>query len=214
MKYKGVIFDLDGVIVSTDNLHYIAWKETADKENIFFNRDINERLRGVSRNKSLEIMLEKAEKHYTEKEKNLLADYKNNIYKKLLLQLKPSDILEGVMDLLIYLKKNNIKIAIGSSSKNTNFILKQIGLENFFNAVVDGNNITKSKPDPEVFIIAAKKLGLLTKDCLVIEDAYAGVDAAIAAGSKVLAVGFAYNYNKADFRAENLKDINIYKIIN
>ena len=143
---KAVIFDLDGVIVSTDDCHYEAWKKLADEEGIYFDRKINDRLRGVSRMASLEIVLERSEKTYTEEEKAELAERKNGYYKEFIKKLTPNDILPGVMDNLEELKKNGIKIAIGSSSKNTPIILKQIGLDGYFDAVSDGNNISKSKP--------------------------------------------------------------------
>lgn len=205
VKYKAVIFDLDGVIVSTDNCHYLAWKKMADNEDIYFDREINERLRGVSRMESLEIILEKSSKEYSNAEKEELATYKNNIYKELILSLSPLDILDGVKDFINYLKSNSLKIAIGSSSKNTEIILKQIGLDKTFDAVVDGNKIKNSKPDPEVFVLAASELGLKNSDCLVVEDAIAGVDAGLGAQSDVLAVGFASSYKKATHSLESLK---------
>ena len=214
MKYKGVIFDLDGVIVSTDNCHYLAWKEMADKESIFFDRKINERLRGVSRNESLNIILEKSKKNYTLQEKNKLTEYKNNIYKNLIQKLTPNDILPGVSKLLKYLKKNNIKIAIGSSSKNTKIILNQIGLDDFFDAIVDGNDIKKSKPDPEVFILAGKQLNVISNKAIVVEDSIAGVESGLAAGMDVLAVGYASSYKKATYRLNNLDDDKVFEMLN
>lgn len=213
MSIKAVIFDLDGVIVSTDDFHYRAWKEMADKEGIFFDRTINERLRGVSRMESLEIILEKASKTYTNEEKDQMAENKNSIYRGLLEELSPKDILPGVMKVLEELKANNTKIAIGSSSKNTPMILKKIGLHNYFNAVSDGNEIKNSKPDPEVFLLAAKKLGVNPEECMVVEDADAGVEAAIAGSMKVLAVGYASNNSKADFKFIDLSSVNILEII-
>ena len=152
---KGFIFDLDGVIVSTDGLHSLAWKKMADQEGIYFDEQINNRLRGVSRMASLEIVLERSTKVYTDEEKQALAIYKNDIYKELLKSLTPADILPGVADTLNELRARGYKLAIGSSSRNTPAILKYIGLEGFFDAVSDGNNITNSKPDPEVFIKGA-----------------------------------------------------------
>ena len=181
-KLLGVIFDLDGVIVSTDNCHYLAWKKMADEEGIPFDRTINERLRGVSRMESLNIILEKANKAYSEEEKQAMATRKNGYYVELIGSLTPGDMLPGAMDTLQMLKEKGIRIAIGSSSRNTPVILKQIQLENAFDAVADGNAITHSKPDPEVFLLAAKLLGLSPDNCLVVEDADAGVEAALAGG--------------------------------
>lgn len=207
MEIKAVIFDLDGVIVSTDEYHYQAWKSISDKEDIYFDRSINNRLRGVSRAESLEIVLEKANREYTQAEKEVLLEEKNNIYKDLLKNLSSSDILPGVSEVLDYLKSKKIKVAIGSSSKNTSLILQKIGLLNSFDAIVDGTMIKKSKPDPEVFILAADKLNVLPEECIVVEDAKAGVEAALAGNMKVAAIGDAVKCNKANFNLDNLKDL-------
>ena len=213
MSIKAVIFDLDGVIVSTDDYHYRAWKSMADEEGIYFDREINERLRGVSRMESLEIILEKAEKTYPDEEKNQMAERKNSLYRELLNELTPKDILPGVMKVLEELKEHNIKIAIGSSSKNTTMILAKIGLDNYFNAVADGNEIKNSKPDPEVFLLAAKKLEVAPENCLVVEDADAGVAAALAGNMKVLAVGYASSNSKADYKFKDLSLVDIKEVI-
>ena len=199
---KAVIFDLDGVIVSTDDCHYRAWKKMADEEGIYFDREINNRLRGVSRMTSLDIVLERADKEYSESEKLALAERKNNYYKELICELTPNDILPGAMETLEKLKENGIKIAIGSSSKNTPIILKQIGLDNFFDAVSDGTNITHSKPDPEVFLKAAEMLKIAPEDCMIVEDADAGIEAGKRAGMKTLSVQGAKG---ADFEFKDLK---------
>lgn len=189
MIYQAVIFDLDGVICSTDQYHYLAWKEIADDEGIYFDEQINNRLRGVSRMESLEIILEKASRTYAEDEKSALAEKKNQIYRKLLERMTPAELSEDVAGTLKELKKRGVKIAIGSSSKNTPVILKQIGLSGSFDAVSDGNNITKSKPDPEVFLTAAGMLKEDAKSCLVVEDAQAGVAAAKAGGFDCAGIG-------------------------
>jgi beta-phosphoglucomutase len=209
---KGVIFDLDGVIVTTDNYHYLAWESMAKKENIYFDRQINERLRGVSRFESLNIILEKSKKTYSDKEKKELAEYKNNIYKELIKKLSPEDILPGVLKLLKFLKNNNIKVAIGSSSKNTLEILKSLNILNLFDAVADGNQIKNSKPDPEVFLLASNKLALEPKECLVIEDAEAGIIAGKRGNFKTLAVGSIENKKIADYYFKDLSDNKIYDI--
>ena len=205
MSIKAVIFDLDGVIVSTDNYHYRAWKKISDEEGIYFDRKINERLRGVSRMESLDIILEKANREYSQEEKNSFAERKNSLYRNLLEELTQNDILPGVMRVLEILKKNDIKVAIGSSSKNTEFILRKIGLHEYFDAISDGTQIKNSKPDPEVFLVAAKKLCIEPRDCLVVEDADAGVEAGLAGGMKVLAVGYASRNRKANLRMESLE---------
>ena len=200
---KAVIFDLDGVIVSTNDCHYEAWKKMADEEGIYFDRIINNRLRGVSRMESLEIVLEKAEKEYSEEEKLQLAECKNGYYKEFITKLTPSDILPGAMETLDELKANGIKVAIGSSSKNTPIILKQIGLSDYFDAVSDGNNITNSKPDPEVFLKAADMLGIPYAECMIVEDADAGIEAGKSAGMKTVSV---HGAKGADIEIADLSD--------
>ncbi len=204
MKYKAVIFDLDGVIVCTDECHYMGWKKLADDEGIYFDHKINERQRGVSRMESLDILLEKATKTYTDDEKLEMATRKNEYYKEYIKSLSPDDILPGVLNFTHFLKDRGIKIAIGSSSKNTPAILKNIGLNTYFDAVADGNDISKSKPDPEVFLKAAEKLGVQPADCLVVEDADAGIEAAIAGGMDVIGVGAASQNAKATYRFVDL----------
>lgn len=207
---KAVIFDLDGVIVSTDDCHFKAWKKMADEEGIYFDREINNRLRGVSRMKSLEIVLERADREYSEEEKQLLAERKNNYYKKLICELTSKDILPGVSERLNDLKAHNIKIAIGSSSKNTPIILKQIGLDQYFDAVSDGNQITHSKPDPEVFLKAAEMLEISPINCMIVEDADAGIEAGVRAGMKTLSVQGAKG---ADFEAQDLEHCDLLSLV-
>lgn len=204
---EAVIFDLDGVIVSTDALHYQAWKTIAHQEGIEFNQEINHRLRGVSRMESLEIILEKASKRYTDHEKLTLATLKNNLYVELLTHLSDKDILPGVMDVLDELKKKNIKIAIGSSSKNTPMILKQIGLSHTFDAVADGNDVSRSKPFPDVFLKASEKLKIASYHCVVVEDAEAGIEAAKRAGMIACALSDARKSRRADYRFTDIREL-------
>jgi len=210
---RGVIFDLDGVIVTTDDCHYRAWKRMADEEGIYFDRSINERLRGVSRMDSLSIILERAGKLYTEAQKEEMAARKNRYYVDLISALTPEDILPGALEVVNALKAKGIRVAIGSSSRNTPVILRQIGLSNTFDAVSDGNQITHSKPHPEVFLLAAKRLQLPPADCLVVEDADAGIEAALAGGMKALGVGSAAKNPRATYRAETLADANLTEIL-
>ena len=210
---QGVIFDLDGVIVTTDDCHYRAWKRMADEEGITFDRHINERLRGVSRMASLEILLERAEKPYTAAQKEAMAARKNAYYVELIGSLTPADVLPGAMDVLHALRARGIRIAIGSSSRNTPLILRRIGLETAFDAVADGNQITHSKPDPEVFLLAARLMGLPPEVCLVVEDADAGVEAALAGGMKALGVGSAAANPRASYRAESLAAVDLDTVL-
>lgn len=202
-----VIFDLDGVIVSTDNYHYQAWKKIADQENIYFDEAINNRLRGVSRSDSLEIILEKANRKYSEKEKTLLAEAKNTYYVQLLESLSDEAILPNVKEVLTKLKADNIKIAIGSSSKNAKLILKQIGLINLFDTISDGNDIKRSKPHPDVFLVAAKRLEIEPAKCAVIEDAVAGIEAAKNAGMFAIGIGDAKSSHLCDASVNNIGEI-------
>lgn len=195
---KGIIFDLDGVIVSTDDLHFMAWKKIASQEGIVFDRTINHQLRGVSRMESLEIILSKSNKKYTMDEKLALAKIKNDYYVRLLDQLSQKDILPGVTHLLDWLKQTQIKTAIGSSSKNAKTILRKIGLYEMFDHITDGNDILHSKPNPEVFLKAAHALGLENSLCAVVEDAEAGIEAAKAAGMYAFGIGPASTYHKTD----------------
>ena len=176
---KAFIFDLDGVIVFTDKYHYQAWKKMADEMGIYFDETINNRLRGVSRAESLEIILERYEGPTLPQEKKAeLMENKNNTYRELLASMTPADVSEEVRETLEELHNRGYKLAIGSSSKNTKFILEKVNLLGVFDAISDGTNISKSKPDPEVFVKAAQFLGEAPENCYVVEDAYAGIDAA------------------------------------
>jgi len=207
MNYKAIIFDLDGVICSTDEYHYQAWKALADRLGISFDRTINNRLRGVSRMESLEIILEKATCEYTAEEKAAFAEEKNTLYRELLHQMSTADLSDEVRDTLNALQNRGIRVAIGSSSKNTPFILERIGLGDFFEAVADGNCITHSKPHPEVFLKAAAMLGLDPADCLVVEDAHAGVEAAVAGGFDCAAIGDAYSDERAKWHLNSFGEL-------
>lgn len=206
-QYQGIIFDLDGVICSTDEYHYQAWKALADRLGIAFDRERNNLLRGVSRMESLNIILEKSEKTYTEKEKAAFAAEKNALYRDLLSHMSPGDVSADVRLTLNALRQAGLRLAIGSSSKNTPFILERIGLGGFFDAVADGNCITHSKPHPEVFLKARDMLGLHPQDCLVVEDAHAGVEAAVAGGFDCAAIGDAKNDPRAAHHLNQLSDL-------
>lgn len=207
LKTKAFIFDLDGVIVFTDKFHYQAWKKMADDRGIYFDETINNRLRGVSRMASLEIILERCDKTLTLQEKEAMAEEKNNIYRELLTSMTPADVSDEVRETLRELRNRGYKLAIGSSSKNTPFILERVGLNGFFDAVSDGNNITHSKPDPEVFLKAAEFIEEQPEHCIVVEDAYAGVDAAKAGGMRAAAIGDAASYEKADYVLHSFRDL-------
>lgn len=202
---KGVIFDLDGVILSTDEYHYLAWKQLADKLDIPFDREKNNLLRGVSRMESLEIVLDG--RKFSAEQKAAFAEEKNETYRALLSRMTPSDVSNDVKNTISKLRSRGIKVAIGSSSKNTKFILERVGMINDFDAIADGNDIKRSKPDPEVFLVAAKMIGLAPSECIVVEDALAGIDAAISGGFFPVAIGDAVKHPGAMARIEEVSDI-------
>lgn len=205
---KSFIFDLDGVIVFTDNFHYKAWKEMADDMNIYFNEEINNRLRGVSRADSLEIILEKYNGvPLSQEKKNELMEKKNNTYIKFLETMTSDDVTDEVRNTLAELRRRGCKLAIGSSSKNARFILEKVQLIDAFDEISDGNNITKSKPDPEVFVKAGEYLKDVPENCIVVEDAYAGIDAAKAAGMTAVGIGDASTYERADYKIKLFHEI-------
>ena len=208
MRFQAIIFDLDGVICFTDEYHYRAWKVIADKLNAPFDRTINNRLRGASRMASLEIILETyTGPKLSEEEKVALATEKNGIFRESLKQMSPADLSDEVRETLDALRAKGLKLAIGSSSKNTPFILKQIGLEGYFDAVSDGNNISRSKPDPEVFLKAAEFLGMDPADCLVVEDAVSGAEAGHAGGMKVACLGDAARHGAGDWNMNSFSEL-------
>ncbi len=202
------IFDLDGVIVFTDKYHYQAWKQMADELGIYFDEKINNRLRGVSRMDSLEIILERYEGPALSYERKVeLATHKNEIYRELLNKMTPSDVSSEVRETLKKLREKGIKISLGSSSKNARLILEKVDLLDAFDEISDGNNIARSKPDPEVFLKAAEFLHSKPETCAVLEDAISGIEAAKAAGMTAVAIGDAKASEKADYRIETFSDI-------
>jgi beta-phosphoglucomutase/hypothetical glycosyl hydrolase len=207
MRGTAIIFDLDGVICFTDKYHYQAWKQLANKQGIYFDETINNRLRGVSRMDSLEIILERADKEYTQEEKEAMAAEKNDAYVELLKEMSPADLSDEVRSTLETLRERGYKLAIGSSSKNTKTILGRIGLGDFFDAISDGTNITKSKPDPEVFLKAAGFVGEEPADCLVVEDAHAGIDAAVAGGFESAGIGEAADHPQVTYKMSTFADL-------
>ena len=204
---RAIIFDLDGVICSTDRYHYLAWKALADRLGIPFDEQKNKLLRGVSRMDSLEIILGNRSSHFSEQEKLELAEEKNRIYREYLQTMRPSDLSEDTRYTLQTLRKRGYLLAIGSSSKNTRQILAQLGLEHFFDAVADGTQITRSKPDPEVFLLAASLLGIPPEQAIVIEDAESGVQAAKAGHFRVIGIRSKENDPNSDITIKKLSDL-------
>lgn len=186
---KGCIFDLDGVIVDTAKYHYLAWKRLAQELGFNLSKKDNEQLKGVSRMDSLEILLKIGNLSFDMKSKTKLAGKKNRWYLEYISKINKSEVLPGVEEFIKSLKNNNLKIALGTSSKNSIMILKNIDMTKYFYAIIDGNKITKAKPDPEVFLLGAQELGLEPSECVVFEDAEAGIAAAKSAGMVAIGVG-------------------------
>ncbi len=212
MEIEACIFDLDGVIVDTAKFHFLAWKELAAGLGFEFTQTHNERLKGVSRMTSLNILLEIGGITLDDEQKSKLASKKNEQYVSYIRKMKPDEILPGVIRFLDELKMDGIKTAIGSASKNTSLILERLKLQSYFNAVIDGNKVSKAKPDPEVFLKGAEELAISSANCVVFEDAAAGVQAAINAGMVCIGVGLPANLPGATkvipgFERFHLKDL-------
>lgn len=205
MEYTAVIFDLDGVICRTDRYHYQAWKALADSLHIPFDEQVNNSLRGISRMDSLRIILQNGNVTCPPQEMERLAERKNRLYRELLQGMTPADLSGEVSDTLQYLRGRGIRLAIGSSSKNTALILRRIGLSDFFDAVADGTQITRAKPDPEVFTLAARLLGVSPPQALVVEDAEAGIEAAHRGGFSAAGLGEAAR--TADYPLETFSEL-------
>ena len=195
---KAVIFDLDGVIVDTANYHYLAWKRLALELGFDLTLDQNELLKGVSRMRSLDIILDLGGIKLSASEKERFANKKNGWFVEFVNEMKPEEIFPGVKDLLRSIRAQGLKVALASSSKNAPSVIRLLNIQNEFDAVVDGTMIIHSKPDPEIFLLAAKKLGIEPASCVVFEDAEAGVEAALAAGMKCVGIGSALQLGKAN----------------
>ena len=204
---KGAIFDLDGVIVDTARYHYLAWKRLAEELGFDFTEADNERLKGVSRMRSLEILLEVGGLSFSGEEMRKLADRKNDWYVEYIRKMDESEILKGAREYLLKLKEKDVRIALGSASKNAPMILRNLKISTLFDAVIDGNKVSKAKPDPEVFLLGAEELGLTPAECIVFEDAEAGVQAAKLAGMKVVGIGRREVLSGADLVVKGLYEL-------
>ena len=214
---KGFIFDLDGVIVDTAKYHYLAWKKLANHLGFEFTKEQNELFKGVSRKRCLEILLDIGNRESTQEEFDTWMVEKNADYLVYIENMNVSEILSDVPVVLDFLKKKNIPIALGSASKNARPILEKVNLLHYFDVIVDGNNVTKAKPDPEVFLIAAKNLGVIAKDCIVFEDAVAGIKAANAANMISIGIGDENVLSEAQFNFKDFTEIStefIQELIN
>lgn len=206
---KALIFDLDGVIVDTAHYHFVAWQRLARELGIDFTEKDNERLKGVSRMRSLEIILEIGNRQMSESEKERLATRKNAWFVEYIQNVKPDEIFPGVKEMIQTCKAAGFRVALASSSKNARTVLRNLEVEDLFEGFVDGNMITHSKPNPEIFLKAAAQLGVEPQHCVVFEDAEAGVEAALAAGMKCVGVGSPENVGKANQIVKNTADFKL-----
>ncbi|MBU3160006.1 beta-phosphoglucomutase [Clostridium frigoris] len=209
---KAIIFDLDGVLVDTAKYHYLAWKRLAQELNIEFSIEDNERLKGVSRMNSLEIILEIGNITLDDDTKIKLAEKKNIWYVEYISKLTPADILPGVIDFIESIKANGLKIALGSASKNSMLILTNLKLTDYFDAIIDGTKVSSAKPNPEVFLKGALELNIPPCQCIVFEDAQAGIDAAINAGMYCIGIGSKNRLKKANLVLSGFSNMTFDKL--
>ena len=212
MSLQACIFDLDGVIVDTAKYHFLAWKRLADHLGIHFSEEDNELLKGVSRMDSLEIILNIGKMKLSEDQKHEFAMLKNKWYVDYISRMTPDEILPGSLEFINELRNADIRVAIGSASKNTPMILERVGIKRLFDAVADGNIVSKAKPDPEVFLKAAEMVGIAPGNCIVFEDAIAGVQAALNAGMKCIGVGLPDVLTEAHFVISGLNEMSLKKL--
>ncbi|MEN8119228.1 MAG: beta-phosphoglucomutase [Bacteroidota bacterium] len=209
MEIKALIFDLDGVIVDTAKYHYLAWKELADELGFFFSEEHNERLKGVSRMRSLDILLEVGNVKLEDDVKKQLATQKNERYVGMIKKMMPDEILPGALSFLKTAKEKGYKIALGSASKNAMTILNQLNISGLFDAIIDGNKVSNAKPDPEVFLMGAKGLNVDPENCVVFEDAAAGVEAAHNGKMFCIGIGTEENLGDADILIPGFENFTI-----
>lgn len=213
MDIQLFIFDLDGVITDTAEYHFLAWKVLADKFNLKFDREMNEKLRGVSRIESLNIIIEVNNMNISEETKNEWATLKNDLYVELINEITPKDLLTGVKELLEDLKNRKIKIALGSASKNAKPVIEKLGIAEYFDVIGDGFSVENSKPAPDIFLHVAEELNINPENCIVVEDAEAGIDAAISAGMKTIGIGPKERLGKADYIYSSIEEIKLKSLL-
>ncbi|MBT9777332.1 beta-phosphoglucomutase [Clostridium sp. MCC353] len=211
--YKGLLFDLDGVIVDTAKYHFMAWKSLADELGILFTQEDNERLKGVSRMASFEIILEIGKKTMSQEEKEACCAKKNEIYVDYIKKLREDEILPGVREFLTDARDKGYKTALGSASKNSPMILEGLGIRELFDAVIDGTKTSRAKPDPEVFLKGAQALGLSGSECIVFEDAAAGILAAHNGGMKAVGIGSPQVLCEADLVMAGFEGVKVEDVI-
>jgi beta-phosphoglucomutase len=212
MSHKALLFDLDGVLVDTAKYHFVAWKALADELGIRFTLQDNERLKGVSRMRSLEIILEIGGRTMSQQEKEDCCNRKNELYLTYIRKMSKDEVFPGVREFLVAAHEKGYRIALGSASKNSRLILERLELTDLFDEIVDGTKVTRAKPDPEVFTVGAQLLGVKNEECIVFEDAVAGIQAAHAGGMAAVGVGLAQNLPEADFHITGFSELTIEEV--
>lgn len=210
---KGVIFDLDGVVTDTAEYHFLGWKRMADEEGLEFSREVNENLRGISRMRSLEIILEHNRTDLSEEKKHELCTRKNDHYKELLKKITEKDFLPGIKQFILSLKKRGIKMAIASASKNAIPVIKGLNATELFNYIADGFSVENTKPAPDLFLFAAEKINCSPDECVVFEDAEAGIEAATNGGFVSVGIGPEKRVGKATIRYDNTAEIKLEEVL-
>ena len=206
-RFKAYIFDMDGVLTDTVHYHYLSWKQLAEEENIPFTKKDNQNLLGLSREDSLQLFL--GGRQISETERKSLLERKNRYFLDLITNFSEKDLIPGVYELILKLKKLKYKLAVASSSKNANPILEKLGIKSFFEFITDGSEVSQAKPAPDLFLLTAAKLNENPEDCIVIEDSAAGIEAALAAKMHVVGIGPAELVGKAHFRFSTMKEFNL-----
>ncbi len=212
-EIKGFIFDLDGVITDTAEYHYLGWKKLAEEEGLAFDREFNEKFRGVSRMECLDLLLEANDRKVTPEERKELAERKNNYYREYLKSISEDNLLEGIEEILKRVKTEGYKMAIASASKNTKIVVNKLDIKDMFDTISDGYSVKNSKPAPDLFLHTAEKMDLKPAECVVFEDAEAGIDAALAANMTAVGIGPDSRVGHAHYRFDSVKDVDLDEII-
>lgn len=209
---KAIIFDLDGVITDTAEYHYLAWKQLAESLGISFDREFNEKLKGIGRMESLELILDHSNQTYTQEEKEQMAARKNEYYRSLIQQITPDDLLPGVLNFIKDVKREGILTGLASASKNASFVIKQLGVDDLLDTVVDAAKVKKGKPDPEIFLTAARQLGIDPVNCVGVEDARAGIQAIKSAGMFAIGIGNQEILSAADWVVKTPAELSLKEL--
>ncbi|MGM0409796.1 MAG: beta-phosphoglucomutase [Bacillota bacterium] len=212
-KIEAIIFDLDGIVTDTAELHYKSWKIPLEDENIYFSKEENDNLRGLSRRDSIKAIAKIKNKNFSPKKEEMIMKRKNELYQKFINEIDKDYMIDGIYDLLLKLKEKKYNLAVASASRNAKLVIKSLGLEHFFKIIADGNSVKSSKPAPDIFLFVANKLGVKAENSIVIEDSEAGIEAAHKAGMKVVGVGPKERIAKADYCYKRVKDIQLEDIL-